>query len=80
MRKAEFYVPSEAMVEFADALASRKLDNTVAGTTHEGEVVIEVNYERDDTDDVDELEETLAKLRAQLEEEGEEEQEEKDEK
>lgn len=73
MRKAEFLVPSEAMVEFTDAMASRKLDNTVTGTTTEGEIVVEVNYERDETDDVDELEETLEKIREQLDEEEEDE-------
>jgi len=75
MRKAEFFVPSEAMVEFADAMASRKLDNTVTGTTTEGEIVIEVNYGRDGTDEVDELEEVLEKIREQLDEEKEEEEE-----
>lgn len=77
MRKAEFFVPSEGMVEFADAMASRKLDNTVTGTTTEGEIVVEVNYERDETDGVDELEEVLEKIREELDEEKDEEEDEK---
>ena len=78
MRKAEFNVPSEVMAEFAGEMANRNLSNTVAGTNEDGEIIVEVEYDRDETDDVDELEEILAKLREGLEEEIEEE--EKDEK
>ncbi len=73
MRKAEFEVPSEVMAEFADAMASRNLNNTVSGTTENGEIIVEVQYERDDSDEVDELEKILDKLCENLEEESEEE-------
>ncbi len=69
MRKAEFNVPSEAMTAFAEELATRDLDNTIVGTTEEGEIIIEVNYERDETEEIDELETILAKLVAEIEEE-----------
>jgi hypothetical protein len=69
MRKAEFNVPSEVMTAFAEELATRNLDNTIVGTTEEGEIIIEVNYERDETEEVDELETILAKLLAEIEEE-----------
>ncbi len=73
MRKAEFLVPSEAIVEFTDEMASRHLDNTVTGTTTEGEIVLEVSYERDETDEVDELEKILEKIREEMNEENEQE-------
>ncbi len=75
MRKAEFNVPSEVMAEFAGEMANRNLSNTVAGTNEDGEIIVEVEYDRDETDDVDELEEILAKFREGLEEEIEEEEE-----
>ena len=61
MRKAEFEVPQEAMTEFADELASRNLNNTVTGTTKDGEIIIEVEYDKDESDNVDELEDILEK-------------------
>ena len=79
MRKLELYVPSEVMAEFADELASKNLSNSITGTTEDGEVVIEVEYERDETDEVDELETALEKLCDELEEEQEEQEEEEEE-
>jgi capsular polysaccharide biosynthesis protein len=78
MRKAEFEVPSEVMAEFADELASRNLTNTVTGTNEEGEVIVEVQYERDEAKEVDQLEEILEKLRYEIEEEEQEESEEEE--
>ena len=75
MRKAEFYVPSEVMAEFADELASKNLSNSITGTTEENEVIVEIEYDRDETDEVDELETALEKLREEIEEESEEEEE-----
>lgn len=69
MRKAEFNVPSEVMTEFAEELATRNLDNTIVGTTDEGEIIIEVNYERDETQEIDELESIFEKLLEEIEEE-----------
>jgi hypothetical protein len=68
------------MAEFADEMANRNLSNTVAGTTEDGEILVEVEYDRDETDEVDELEEILDKLRKELQEENEEEEEDEDEK
>ncbi|MBI4947606.1 MAG: hypothetical protein HY840_14530 [Bacteroidetes bacterium] len=69
MRKAEFFVPSEVMAEFAQELASKNLSNSITGTTEENEVIVEIEYDRDEADEVDELEELLEKLREELEEE-----------
>jgi HAMP domain-containing protein len=78
MRKAEFAVPSEVMAEFAEKLASQNLDNRVTGTNDEYEVLVEVEYERDQSDEIDELEEYLNELREQIEEEDEDENEEEE--
>ena len=71
MRKAEFEVPQEAMTEFADELANRNLNNTVTGTTEDGEIIIEVEYDKDESDNVDELEDILEKIRNEAEDESE---------
>lgn len=72
MRKADFEVPSEVMEEFTDAMVNRDLDNTITGTTEEGDIIIEVQYERNEAKAVDELENVLADLCEQLEKEEEE--------
>ncbi len=81
MRKAEFAVPSEVMAEFADKLAEQDLDNKIMGTNDDYEVIVEVEYERDQSKEIDSLEEYLNELREQIEEdEDENEEEEEDEK
>lgn len=69
MRKAEFEVPSEVMAEFATEMAERDLDNKVVGTTEDGEILVEILYEKEETKVVDELEEILDNLREQMEDE-----------
>ncbi len=68
MRKAEFAVPSEVMAEFADKLAEQDLENKVVGTNDDYEVLVEVEYERDQSKEIDVLEEYLNELREQIEE------------
>jgi capsular polysaccharide biosynthesis protein len=69
MRKAEFAVPSEVMAEFANELAERDLDNKVVGTSEDDEILVEISYEKEETQVVDELEAILDNLREQIEEE-----------
>ncbi len=78
MRKAEFAVPSEVMAEFAEKLANQNLDNEIVGTNDDFEVLVEVEYEKDQSKEIDELEEYLNELREQIEEENEEEEEEEE--
>jgi hypothetical protein len=73
MRKAEFNVPSEVMVEFAEALENHALTGVIIGKTEDDEIAIEVEYEKSETKFVDEIEETLMELCSQLEEDEEEE-------
>ena len=68
MRKAEFAVPSEVMAEFANEMAERELDNKVVGTTEDDEILVEVSYEKEETEIVDELETILDDLCGQVEE------------
>ncbi len=59
MRRAHFEVPEGAMCEFARELASRQLNNTIVGVNPDEEVVIQVDYDRNETEAIDELEEVL---------------------
>jgi hypothetical protein len=44
------------------------LDNKVVGTTEDDEILVEVSYEKEETEIVDELETILDDLREQIEE------------
>lgn len=68
MRKAEFAVPSQVMAEFAGEMTERELDNTVTGTNEDGEIMVEVLYEKEESKSVDELETFLEGLREQIDE------------
>ena len=73
MRKAEFTVPQDVMVEFCDELTNHNLTNEIAGTTEDNEIVIEVLFEKGEGKIVDALEVHLEKLCEGLEKEEEEE-------
>jgi len=73
MRKAEFRVPPTVILEFSDDMTSRNLTNEITGTTENGEVIVEVKYDREESKEVDALESTLDDLIGGLEEESEEE-------
>lgn len=72
MRTIEFTVPTEVIVEFADAMTTRNLTNSITGSTEDGDLVIDVEYEKNESDFVNELEEILEQLSNELEEGGEE--------
>ncbi len=69
MRKAEFEVPAELMPEFTEALVETELKHSLTGVNGEGEIVIEVQYKRDEADTVNELEEQLDNLLERADEE-----------
>ena len=46
MRTKEFEVPSDFITEFAEALAEHELRNEINGVNEEGDILIEVNYEK----------------------------------
>jgi hypothetical protein len=62
MRKAEFFVPEALVTQFASSLVERNLKGSIAGTTEKKELIIEVKYEKHQTENVDKLEELLKKL------------------
>jgi capsular polysaccharide biosynthesis protein len=66
MRKVIFEVPQEIMTEFAEEMTNRNLDNTVTGTNEDGEIIIEVEFEKDESELVDELEEIHENLLEQI--------------
>jgi capsular polysaccharide biosynthesis protein len=57
MRKIIFEVPQEVMTEFAKEMSDRNLDNTVTGTNENGEIIIEIDYMKEEGALIDELEE-----------------------
>ena len=69
MRKAEFYVPTEVAAEFAEEITNRDLDNSITGTSEDDELIIEVEFEKEDTHLVDELDAILERLIENMEEE-----------
>lgn len=59
MRTKEFEVPNDFIVEFAEALAEHGLTNEINGVTEQGEILIEVSYEKDERASVFALTELL---------------------
>lgn len=46
MRTKEFEVPSDFITEFSEALAEHELTNEINGVNEEGDILIEVSYEK----------------------------------
>ena len=59
MRTKEFEVPTDIIIEFAEALAEHELTNEINGVTEEGDILIEVSYEKPDRANVFALTELL---------------------
>lgn len=72
-RKVEFEVPAEVFGDFTEKLVETGLTNQVLGRNEEGEIEIEVYYEKDDAGLIDELEDHLDGLVENMESEEEEE-------
>lgn len=62
MRKAEFTVPGDVILDFVQELTEKKLTNEITGVTEDDELVIEVLYDKQESKVVDELEEHLDNL------------------
>lgn len=73
MRKVQFCVPSPLVVEFCEEILNSNLNNSITGITEEDEIIIEVEYGKDESKVVDKLEELLDTLCEQLDDEEEEE-------
>ncbi len=72
MRKIEFNVPTEIITQFIEEMTERNLSNSITGLTEEDEVIIEIEYDKTETDEVDQLDEILEKLCSGIQEEEEE--------
>jgi len=48
IRTREFHVPSDFIEEFAEALTENELTNEINGVTEDGEILIEVSYEKNE--------------------------------
>lgn len=59
MRIKEFEVPCDFIAEFAEALAESELTNEINGVNEEGDILIEVSYEKPDRASVFALTELL---------------------
>lgn len=62
MKKINFEVPTEGMPEFVEDLSSRNLSNSVLGTNEDGDIIIEVFYDKEDEDEINQLENLLEKI------------------
>lgn len=62
MRKIEFEVPQDVIVDFAEEITDRNLKNTITGVLDDEKVVIEIEYDKDDTELVNQLEEIFDDL------------------
>lgn len=62
MKKINFEVPTEGMPEFVEDLSSRNLSNSVVGTNEDGDIIIEVFYDKEDEDEINQLENLLEKI------------------
>lgn len=63
MRKIEFEVPQRIMADFAEEISERNLTNTITGTTGDKKVVIEIEFDKEESEMVDELEEIFDNLK-----------------
>ena len=78
-RKIEFIVPTDVSTEFVEAITDRHFENTMTGVTEDDDLIIEVSYDKEDSEIIEELEGLLETLIENLEEEEEDNEEEEEE-
>ena len=78
-RKIEFIVPTDVSTEFVEAITDRHFENTMTGVTEEDDLIIEVSYDKEDSEIIEELEELLETLIENLAEEDDDSEEEEEE-
>lgn len=59
MKTREFIVPTEAIIAIAEKLSENELTNEITGTTEDDEIIIEVQYEKEDRQTIFEMEEII---------------------
>jgi hypothetical protein len=55
--KIQFTVDTDNIVEFAEILNANEMENSIAGTTEDDQLLIEVHYNKSNRNAIEELEE-----------------------
>lgn len=48
MKTKELIVPKEIIEEFSDLIAEHEIENSIQGSTEDGEIIVEVQYEKEE--------------------------------
>lgn len=48
MNTKELIVPKEIIEEFSDLIAEHEIENSIQGSTEDGEIIVEVQYEKEE--------------------------------
>lgn len=78
MKTAKFKVPTEVIADFSEEVESRHLEAKLGSKTQDDEVIVSIEYDREDAELIEELKTVLEDLRSYIEEEEEEEENEDD--
>ena len=78
MRRKEFEVPTDCIEEFSAILGEHELNNSILGTTEDGDIHVMVEYDKEDRNTVFILDEMIFDYNEEKDEEDEDEEEEDD--
>ena len=59
MRRREFNVPLDNLIEFAQILDEKEITNSICGVTEEDEIIVEVEYDKSELKIIQELEDLI---------------------
>ncbi len=62
-RKIIFTVPTDVLAEFAGEIVDRGLQAVIAGANEDGDILLEIEFEKEETSEVDKLEDYLEKIK-----------------
>jgi hypothetical protein len=62
MRKAEFHVPTDVVVEFVESVHEHDFEIIISGVDTDDDLILEVSYETKDARVIDKLENNLEML------------------
>jgi thiamine biosynthesis lipoprotein ApbE len=66
-RRITFELPPAIISEFCEELSSTDLENEIMGVTDTGEIIVEVYYDKNESDAVDDLEKFFDELSENME-------------
>ncbi len=79
MRNTTFYVPEEAIQEVVQFIDDNDISNSIEGMTEDGELILEISYEREESAIIEELHAILENYEEEDDEEEDDEEEDDDE-